>query len=335
MILLRGIKGEEYARKIEEGIVDCRDILSALLNPPKTGYEYSDYYEKNLVKAISSFYDKDVIDINDPDFLYAMLTNCYVPHIYLTYFHVLNENSLEWLDNFNDDFSFIAINVRLDRITNTVIGNQYFGAKMNYIDDIRDVDQGGYHPFYTAVLCSIEHLFKNKLNLEEPIVMYNTFAFPLLCREEEEKFTRMENEFRIIAYDCPIIDDNRAMKQERETVIEGKTGNRYKGVLKEGYNSVFKNDLCVLQNPYKFLHEILQEENGEIKLESSFKSINIKEISSDYRYIGNKEKCAEYIMKMIRQKPKERYVRRTKLRKYKTNKLKNVSYSLSHIDVKY
>lgn len=82
------------------------------------------------------------------------------------------------MDNFNDDFSFIAINARLDRITNIVIGNQYFGAKMQYIDDISDVDQVGYHPFYTAVLCSIEHLFKNKLNLEEPIVMYNTFVFP-------------------------------------------------------------------------------------------------------------------------------------------------------------
>ena len=55
MILIRGIKGEVYARKIEEGIVDCRDMLSALLQPPVTGYEYSDYYEKNLVKALSFF----------------------------------------------------------------------------------------------------------------------------------------------------------------------------------------------------------------------------------------------------------------------------------------
>ena len=53
MILIRGMRGEAYARKIEKGIVDCRDILSALLVPPKTGYAFSDYYEKNLAKALS------------------------------------------------------------------------------------------------------------------------------------------------------------------------------------------------------------------------------------------------------------------------------------------
>ena len=55
MIIIRGIKGEQYARKIKKGIVDCRDILSAVLKPPITGYEYSDYYEKNLVKALAYF----------------------------------------------------------------------------------------------------------------------------------------------------------------------------------------------------------------------------------------------------------------------------------------
>ena len=49
MILLRGIRGEAYARKIRQGIVDCRDVLSTLLDPPVTGYAYTDYYEKNLV----------------------------------------------------------------------------------------------------------------------------------------------------------------------------------------------------------------------------------------------------------------------------------------------
>ena len=41
MILIRGIKGEAYARKIEEGIVDCRDVLSALLYA-----KYVSSYEK-------------------------------------------------------------------------------------------------------------------------------------------------------------------------------------------------------------------------------------------------------------------------------------------------
>ena len=59
MILIRGIKGDSFARRIERGIVDCRDILSAVLEPPVTGYEYSDYYEKNFVKALMYFKDQE------------------------------------------------------------------------------------------------------------------------------------------------------------------------------------------------------------------------------------------------------------------------------------
>ena len=94
MILIRGIKGETYARKIEQGIVDCRDILSALLQPPVTGYEYSDYYEKNLVKALAFFANQDAVSFHDPQFLYSILIDHFIPHIYLTYFHIVNEYSL-------------------------------------------------------------------------------------------------------------------------------------------------------------------------------------------------------------------------------------------------
>ena len=93
MILIRGIKGESYARRIEKGIVDCRDVLSALLQPPVTGYEYSDYYEKNLVKALTYFTNEDVKSIHNPRFLHSILLDYYIPHIYLTYFHILNERS--------------------------------------------------------------------------------------------------------------------------------------------------------------------------------------------------------------------------------------------------
>lgn len=93
MILIRGIKGESYARRIEKGIVDCRDVLSALLQPPVTGYEYSDYYEKNLVKALTYFTNEDVKSIHNPRFLHFILLDYYIPHIYLTYFHILNERS--------------------------------------------------------------------------------------------------------------------------------------------------------------------------------------------------------------------------------------------------
>ena len=115
MILIRGIKNEAYARKIQRGIVDCRDILSALLKPPITGYAFSDYYEKNLVKALLQVFPVD--DFHTPQVLYSILNDYFIPHIYLTYFHILNENSLEWLNNFDDEYYFIALNVKIDKIT--------------------------------------------------------------------------------------------------------------------------------------------------------------------------------------------------------------------------
>ena len=134
MILIRGIKGESYARKIRKGIVGCRDILSALLYPPQTGYAYSDYYEKNFVKALSFFtqYNKRNLDIlHNPDFLYSLLIDYYIPHIYLTYFHILNEHSLEWLDKFDDDYHFISVDIKIDKLTQTAIGNGFLVLKCN------------------------------------------------------------------------------------------------------------------------------------------------------------------------------------------------------------
>ena len=203
MILIRGIKGESYARKIENGIVDCRDVLSALLHPPVTGYAYSDYYEKNLVKALTYLNNKDVESFHDPKFLQSILIDFYIPHIYLTYFHILNERSLEWLNKFDDDYKFIAVNVKIDRITRTAIGNEFFGAKMSYVDSIKQLSQDGTKGFYAACMCSLENLFADKSEMVMSLPIYNTLSFALLCREQDEKFTDIENEFRIIAYDCP------------------------------------------------------------------------------------------------------------------------------------
>ena len=207
MILIRGIKGESYARRIKKGIVDCRDILSALLQPPVTGYEYSDYYEKNLVKALTYFTNEDTKNLHNPRFLHSLLIDYYIPHIYLTYFHVLNERSLEWLDKFEDDYQFIALNVKIDRLTQTAIGNEFFGAKMSYVDSIRQLNQDGTNDFYAACMCSLENLFVDKSDMIMSLQIYNTLSFALLCREQDEKFTDIENEFRIIAYDCPRIQN--------------------------------------------------------------------------------------------------------------------------------
>lgn len=326
MILIRGIKGEEYARKIENGIVDCRDILSALLQPPVTGYEYSDYYEKNLVRALTYFSKEGVKDLQDPRFLYSVLIDPYIPHIYLTYFHVLNERSLEWLDKFEEDYQFIAVNVKIDKITKAAIGNGYFGTRMSYVDSIREIKQDGTSSFYAACMCSLENLHPDKSKLAISLQIYNTLSFSLLCREVDDKFSDIENEFRIIAYDCPIVQEHGWMQLPREAIISGKTGAKYKGVLEAETNSIFKSNLSVLTTPDKLLMDLLIEENGMITIDSQFKPINIRDISDDYKYLGGKEECAEYIKEMLKHKPKDIYVNRTVRRKHKLSDISDAVF---------
>lgn len=335
MILIRGIKGEQFARKIENGVVDCRDVLSTLLEPPVTGYEYSDYYEKNLVKALSYCWNGEAVDIHNPDFLYSLLIDFYIPHIYLTFFHILNNRSLEWLDKFDDDYRFIAMNVAIDRITKTTIGKEYFGARMEYVNSIRELKQDGSQKFYAACMCSLEELFENKREMAFSLNIYNTLAFPLLCREQDDKFTDIENEFRIMTYECPRVKNGMLKQIPRDATIIGKSGIRYKGVLNPGNNTIFASNMYALQNPNKSLKDVLNEEGGMITLDSVFKSININDISDDYGYIGGKKECAEFIKEMLVQKPKEIYVDRTVLKEYKIDELSNIRFAKGYRKVEY
>lgn len=335
MILIRGIKGESYAKRIEKGIVDCRDILSALLQPPKTGYEYSDYYEKNLVKALSYMVGKERPDLHEPEFLYSLLIDYYIPHIYVTYFHILNDRSLEWLDKFDDDYQFIAVDAKLDRLTKTAIGEEYFGDRMTYANSIRECSQDGYRGFQTACICSIEDLVENKKEILPSVNIYNTLAFSLLCRERDEKFTDIENEFRIIAYDCPVIYRGQMQQKPRETTIYGKTGTKYKGVLEAWKDTIFTSNSCFLNSQDKRLSNIIETEQGNITLDSSFKAIDISLISDDYRFLSGKEECAEYIKKMIARRPKEKYVNRTRIVTRNINEMKNMLCIPGHEDIEY
>ena len=89
-----------------------------------------------------------------------------------------------------------------------------------------------------ALVVSMRHVCaRQKISLQ----IYNTLSFPLLCREQNEKFTDLENEFRIIAYDCPRIQNGIMQQKPREATILGKTGMEYKGVLNAGIDSIFKS----------------------------------------------------------------------------------------------
>lgn len=330
MIIIRGIKGEQYAKKIKKGIVGCRDILSALLSPPLTGYEYSDYYEKNLVKILTYFTGESEIKLNNPKFLYSLLIDYYIPYIYLTYFHILNETSLEWLTKFDDNYQFIAASVKIDKLTQTTIGNEFFGIKMRYVDSIKQLSQKDINNVYIANMCSIENLFYDKLDMYEMLNIYNTLSFPLVYREVDDKITDIENEFRIIAYDCPRIVNGMRKQISRKAFISTQSGNKYKGILNPGQDSMFINDLRILNSPNKLLSEIINDEQGKICINSIFKEININEISYDHEYFRSKDECATYIKKMLKYKPKDIYVDRTILKEYKTDDLSNIIFLPSY-----
>ncbi len=335
MILIRGIKGEVFARKIKKGIVDCRDVLSALLHPPVTGYEFSDYYEKNLVKALTYLVNEKEENFRTPDFLKKIFIDYYIPHIYLTYFHILNERSFEWLDSFEDDYQFIALNVKIDRITKTAIGNGYFGASMTYVDSIRELAQDDASNFYVACMCSLEKLFPDKKDMLLSLQIYNTLAFALLCREKTDKFTDIENEFRIITYDCPWIQNGIMKQLPRNVMLTGGSGVKYRGVLHAGTEPVLKSNLYVLNHPDMLLGDILSAENGKISLNSQFKSINIRDICEDYKYLGQKSDCEKYIKKMIQNQPEDIYVERTVRKQYKMDNLPNAKFAPGFQKVEY
>lgn len=335
MILIRGIKGDNFARKIENGLVGCRDVFSSLLDPPETGYEYSNYYEKNLVKALSYFGSDNPGTLHDPDFLYSLFIDPFIPHIYLTYFHILNEQSIEWLNKFDDDYSFIAINVKIDRNTGTAIGDKYFGAKMAYINDIRYVDQRENNLFRAACMCSFEKLFTNKLEMNLPLKIYNTLFFPLLCREQDKKFTDIENEFRFFTFDCPKPKENGWTQIAKNITLRGESGCVYYGTLCAGENTHFKSDLRILNKSTKTLREILLEEKGKVTLDSTFKDIDIRDISDSYKYIGGKKDCLNYIRQTLKNPPPDIYVNRTILKSYPLRNSENLLFLPGYCDVLY
>ena len=60
-------------------------------------------------------------------------------------------------------------------------------------------------------------------------------------------------------------------------------------------NTMDESNTYVFLDLKKSLREIIAEEKGMVTLDSQFKSIDIRDISDNYRFIGGKEQCAEFI----------------------------------------
>ena len=69
--------------------------------------------------------------------------------------------------------------------------------------------------------------------------------------------------------------------------------------LNNTMDSMFESNTYVFRDLKKSLREIIAEEKGMVTLDSQFKSIDIRDISDNYRFIGGKEQCAEFIKKSL------------------------------------
>lgn len=76
-------------------------------------------------------------------------------------------------------------------------------------------------------------------------------------------------------------------------------------------NTMDESNTYVFLDLKKSLREIIAEEKGMVTLDSQFKSIDIRDISDNYRFIGGKEQCAEFIKKSLASMPQERCVNKT------------------------
>ena len=100
-------------------------------------------------------------------------------------------------------------------------------------------------------------------------------------------------------------------------------------------DSMFESNTFVFRDLKKSLREIIAEEKGMVTLDSQFKSIDIRDISDNYRFIGGKEQCAEFIKKSLASMPQERCVNKTIQRTYRREDIPDAVFTKSHRDVEY
>ena len=100
-------------------------------------------------------------------------------------------------------------------------------------------------------------------------------------------------------------------------------------------DSMFESNTFVFRDLKKSLREIIAEGKGMVTLDSQFKSIDIRDISDNYRFIGGKEQCAEFIKKSLASMPQERCVNKTIRRTYRREDIPDAVFTKSHRDVEY
>ena len=108
--------------------------------------------------------------------------------------------------------------------------------------------------------------------------------------------------------------------------------------LNNTMDSMFESNTYVFRDLKKSLREIIAEEKGMVTLDSQFKSIDIRDISDNYRFVGGKEQCTEFVKKSLASMLQERCVIRKTIQKKGEHERKDIRIlclQRSHQDVEY
>lgn len=314
MILLRGIKGKEFAKKADEGLVGLRDLLSTLLNTDYTGYNFSGYYERFFVEA---FEESMQPPINYEDFRadiskkMLLTLNRIIPYLYIVYFHILSSDSEQWLNEFSDDMDFIYL-IPKEYELSGIYDENLVGQELRYIKEKNEMDILEFKKRTTGMLSIIQTHVLNAGSTGAAFRFAESICrmmMPLFYRITDSRFSEKEKEFRII-YKAPTpldpITNEFCPLEEREFVIDLK---------KDGIIHQYKGKMLVKRDKYNIkhcsmpLHGIpmvsteltreLQNDNVDFTVESEFLDIDFRYVADEVGYIGGKEKCREFIRKNL------------------------------------
>ena len=318
MILLRSLSEEKFALSIKDGMVSCRDMLTTLQNERITNYKSSNYNEifiKQVLEGLMCEGGYQFFDENSKEL--KLLFDDFIPYIYVTYFHVLNENSLKWLEEECDDSSsFIFVEPKLDLRTNKIIGPNYTGDKIKYIDDYSSIDFNAIEKADYAVLSIFEPFPSGADDIVRKMCYYmNKLVTSMFYRQVDNQFGKGENEFRIVSW-CPMrmnINGQLSYLKERKFNLIMDGCHKYEGYIAQTQQypirmkSLFvnTNDILMKKLPQPVRIDSLKYDNVEV--ESNFFDIDIRPIARDYGFIGGKEECRKFIQNNMKRAKKNNF----------------------------
>lgn len=312
MILLRAIKGDDYARKIEDGIITFRDVLSSITNNIETGYKFSNYNEEYFQDAFKEqlIPPTNIKEFNEELQAKLLLTfNKTIPYMYLTYFHILNKNSIEdWLNNTSDGMSYIYIEPKIDIVSNNLIGENFVGKELSYTTDINTINKRAYMIKMAGILQFINRdIIKVKdVKLVQAYTGFiRNLCFPLFHRVEDTKFNSKEKEYRLLyKLPTPINQLTREIYPVEERTFILLMDDKYeyigKTVITNCKGDIMRCDMeLTATNPLMTLRRTYLcdelKKGRNFSIISEFRDVDIRSSTKRYGYIGNKEKCIDFI----------------------------------------